>query len=718
MSDSALNALADAAGIEARYWDIQGRLHERSPDTARHLLRALGLPSDSDVEIGAALVALAEKVWRETLPPVIVAKEATDIQIPVRLPLNAGGSLSWSIDRESGERLAGENSLRDLSVEATRDIDGATVVLYRLELPPQPLGYHRLRVAATSDCVTDLIVTPASGYRPDSGDARRYWGLSAQLYAVRSGKNWGIGDFGDLRTLVDWSAAGGAGFIGVNPFHALFLNAPENASPYSPSSRLFLNPLYLDVPAIPDFPESEAARSLAQTTPLTFEKHSDFINYPAVAAAKLAVLEALHSHFKGAHMRTDDERGRTFRHFVNTEGIALDRFTAFEALREKFGTHNWIRWPDCAGGPGTGETTRQVRDLRNRLSFFQYLQWQCDVQLGAVAERAKKNGMALGIYRDLAVGVDAASADHWANQEWYLRDMGVGAPPDPFNKDGQEWGVVPFNPRRLHAGRFVHFIEILRANMRHAGALRIDHAMGWQRLFVVPAGASPIDGAYLRYPLDDLLSIATLESRRNECVLIGEDLGTVPAGFREWMASTNVLSCRVLYFEQHDGHFRKPAEFPELAAVSATTHDLATLRGYWTAEDLAVKTALGLFKTEEDARQARDQREKDKLLLIEALQSEGLLPEGFDHAHATDAAWSPGLGNAVQIYLARSPALLLAVQLDDLACQQQQANLPGTFLEYPNWRRRLNRTLEDLAGDPMIASLAAALTQARGASST
>jgi len=719
MSDVPLDTLADAAGIEARYWDIQGRLHERSPDTARHLLRALDIPADIDAEISASLVALAEEPWREMLPPVIVMMEATNVCVPLRLAAPTTAQwLRWSIELESGGRAAGESRLEDLRVEAAKDINGSTIILYRLELPRQPLGYHRLRVAVTSEAVTDLIVAPARCYLPNNRGAPRFWGISTQLYAVRSNKNWGIGDFGDLAALTNWSAVCGAAAVGVNPLHALFLDAPESASPYSPSSRLFLNPLYLDVTAIPDFAESEAARSLANSSTkadaLDAARSSSLVDYATVAATKLAVLEELHRHFWTTHARANDEPGRAFRHFVSGGGIDLKRFATFQALCERFRTHDWMRWPDRRSDPNSDEVARFMRDREDRVSFYQYLQWQCEVQLGAVAADAKAHAMGLGLYRDLAVSVDVCSSDHWANQECFLRDTRVGAPPDPFNETGQEWGIVPLNPRRLRAAGYAHFITLLQANMRHAGALRIDHVMGWQRLFVIPAGASPVEGAYLRFPLDDLLSIATLESERNKCIVIGEDLGTVPAGFRERMTEANVLSCRVLYFEQHHGRFRKPAELPELAAVSATTHDLATLRGYWTGEDIALKTSLGIFKSAEEAERARSERDRDKQLLVEALGNEGLLPSG--PGDAAKAPWSAEIAAAMHIYLARSPAVLLTVQLDDLADEQRQPNLPGTAAGYPNWRRRLDRTLQDIAADPAIANVFTAIARARGAS--
>jgi len=718
MSDTSLNALADAAGIEPRYWDLEGRLHERSPDTARHLLRALGLPADSDAEITGSLVALTEEPWRQTLPPVIVAREATTVRVPVRLEMTTvARSLRWSIKLEDGGQTTGETKLSDVAVDDTKYIDGSNITLYALDLPPQPLGHHRLCIESKSEAATDLIVTPARFHLPADWSARRYWGIAAQLYSLRSDTNWGIGDFADLGALSSWSARKGAALVGVNPLHALFLDAPENASPYSPSSRLFFNPLYLDVSAIPDFSESEAARALvnssAAAAALEVLRRSKFVDYPTVTATKLAVFEELHRHFRMTHAAIDDERSRAFRRFVNERGVDLHRFATFQALSEKFRTHDWTRWPIGSADPKSKEIVLFARDHEDRLSFFQYLQWQCSLQLAAVAETAKKNGMEVGLYGDLAVSVAAASSDHWGNQECFLRNMRVGAPPDPFNETGQEWGVVPLNPRQLRLAGYAHFITLLQANMRHVGALRIDHVMGWQRLFIVPAGSLPSEGVYLRFPLDDLMSVAALHSVRNNCIVIGEDLGTVPVGFRERMAEANVLSCRVLYFEQAQGRFRRPGEYPKLAAVSATTHDLATLRGYWTAEDVSLKARLGVFKNAEETDRARDQRDADKRVLADALGNEGLLPNVTQPTDLANLPWSMEVTNAVHVYLAHSPALLLTAQLDDFVGEQQQVNLPGTSVEYPNWRRRLDPTLQEITADPVITRALTAIKQAR-----
>jgi 4-alpha-glucanotransferase len=704
MDEELLNRLADAAGIEPNYWDIQGRLHQRSTQTARQLLHTLGVLAETDAQAAASLAQLTEEAWREVLPPVIVATEGRDIDIPIHLAADTSAqSRRWSIDLEGGGQVCGEIDLQVLPIEATAEIDGVRLVERRLQLPAQPLGYHRLRLEEAEEVAASLIVAPAQCYLPPGYPAKRYWGVAAQLYGIRSQKNWGIGDFGDLNTLGNWAASHGADTIGINPLHALFLDVPQDMSPYSPSSRLFLNPLYLDVTVIPDFSESVEARALAESSAacgtIRSARQSNLVDYLAVAAAKLAVLEQLYQHFSTQHAGETDARNRAFREFTNKKNSDLRHFATFQMLSEHFGTHAWMHWPVAYRDPATNEVALLAQSNEHRISFFEYLQWQCELQVSFAAERMHASGMTIGLYNDLAVGVDAASADHWANQRTFVQDARVGAPPDPFNEKGQEWGLVPLNPRRLRASGYAHFISLLRASMRHAGALRIDHVMGWQHLYCVPVGNTPSEGAYVRFPLDDLLSIAALESHRNRCVVIGEDLGTVPDGFRERMANANVLSCRILYFEVEHDRFRRPAELPRLAAVSAATHDLATLHGYWLADDITAKTELGIITTIDDEQQARIDRARDKRLLLQALADEGLLPHGIDVADSEQIAWTPQLANAVHAYLARSQCLLLIVQLDDLTDERQQANLPGSTTEFPNWRRRLNRSLEELIAD-------------------
>ncbi len=692
----ALNRLADAAGIEARYWDIHGQLHETTLETTRTLLRAMGIAADSEEDVFASLAKVEDEPWQTPLPPVVVARENAEIDIAIRLP---GGTktLCWSVHLELGGLRTGQCDLDTLPVEETRQFGESQILLRRLKLPPLPLGYHDLRLATANDASCRLIVAPERCYLPAIFSGRRCWGVAAQLYALRSPDDWGIGDFGDLQVLIDQAAARDADAIGLNPLHALFLDTPDYASPYSPCSRLFRNPLYLDVTAVPDFAECDEARALVASPEiaplLRAAREAAYVGYNSVAHIKLAALEHLKRSFDANH--GTDARGAAFRNFESRSGGDLQRFATFQMLSEHFQTHDWTRWPAACRDPESALVAELCDRHADRLSFYKYLQWLCDEQIGATAEVAQQRGMAIGLYNDLAISVESASADHWAHQDLFAGGARIGAPPDPFNETGQEWGVVPLNPFRLRATGYAHFIALLQANMRHSGALRIDHVMGWQRLFLIPAGEKPASGAYVRYPVDDLLAIAALESRRNRCMLIGEDLGTVPAGFRERMAAANVLSCRILAFERDHDRYRRPDEYPRLASVSAATHDLATLRGFWTGDDIAAKARLGLFKSADDEGRAWSDRANDKRQLLQALADEDLFPR----TDTDNVDWTPELAKAAHVYLARTKSLLFMVQLDDLAGETSQANLPGSTSEHPNWRRRHARSVTDLLSD-------------------
>ncbi len=699
--DAALAQLADAAGIEARYWDIHGQVHEATPDTMRALLRALGFAADNENDIGTSLSRLDANLWCTPLPPVSVALENSEVEVPLRLPTDAGNrTLRWSVRLESGEVITGECTFDTLPTEAAGQAHGVSIALRRLKLPKLPIGYHTLDISAQHDATTRLIIAPARCYLPPQFATKRCWGVTAQLYALRSSEDFGIGDFGHLRTLVEGLAATGADVVGINPLHALYLDTPQDASPYSPGSRLFHNPLYIDVMAVPGFaPSDEAAAETPENARNILDaRKSGFVDYKAVAAVKLRVLQSLFSRF----IARDDERNAAFRSFVERSGPDLEKFVTFQMLSEHFGMHDWAHWPAAY----RDQASNAVAELRSRnvdrIQFFQFLQWLCDEQLAAAAEVARRGGMAIGLYNDLAVSVDASSADHWSHQDLFAGGARVGSPPDPFNEAGQEWGVVPLNPARLRATGFAHFRSLLRANMCHAGALRIDHVMGWQRLFLIPVGASPVDGAYVRYPRDDLLAVAAIESHRHHCLLIGEDLGTVPDGFRERMAAANVLSCRVFYFERDHDRYRRPNEYPRLASVFASTHDLATLAGYWSLDDIAAKANLGLFKSPGEELQARTDRLAEKRMLLQALADESLLPSGMTPLDADRLVWTPRLALALQVYLARAPSVLFMTQLDDLAGETHQPNLPGTTIQYPNWRRRMTHTLKYLLDDVTI----------------
>ena len=732
-----LDRLARLYGVEPGYTDAWGNQQHVPEATKRALLAAMGVAVADDAEVAASLREAEAHSWRRMVPPACVVTPPERAEIAVTLPDTAAASaaaIEWRLIHEAGEVHRGGAALDDLPVvERATLAGGEAYQRRRLALPADtfPLGYHRLEVAVAGagEGATSLIVAPPRCFGVDEAAAgqSRPWGFAAQLYGVRSERNWGMGDFTDVRHLAEATAGLGAAVLGLNPLHALFPSDPRHISPYSPSSRLFLNVLYIDPEAVPDFGECPEARAMVGEPGFRAEleaaRAAELVDYPAVARLKRPVLEHLYASFRARHLDGAGgvtARGEAFRAFQREAGRDLARHALFDALHEHFlgqegGAWSWHEWPAPYRSPESPEVAAFARERRDRVEFFAYLQWLADAQLGDAQEAACAAGMPLGLYQDLAVAVNPAGAMTWGNPGVSLTGVGVGAPPDIFSPLGQNWGLAPLSPVGLRESAYAAFIAGVRRNMRHAGAVRIDHAMGLQRLFWIPEGVSPADGAYVRYPFEDLVGIIALESHRQRCAVIGEDLGTVPEGFRPAMRRTGVLSCCVLYFERGEGsEFLPPDAYPEEALVSVSTHDLPTLRGYWLAHDVEWRERLNLFPDAEAAARAREERSAERPRLLHALARAGLLPPGIDPESPPEEL-TPELVLAVHRFLAATPGALLMIQLEDALGEIDQPNLPGTTDEHPNWRRKLPLTLERLANDPTVRRLAETVRAARGA---
>lgn len=727
--EDALDRLCALCGIAAEYTDIWGRTHRVSARTKQALLATMGFVVETEGDLRAALEEQEARPWRQLLPPVLVVRESeAPIPIPVTVPAElAEEPFAWRLMEESGDQREGTFHPSAQEAQALGVVGGASFLRYHFFLPSMPgLGYHRLTLRGKDhEARMTLIVVPPACYQPETlAGGMRIWGPSVQLYALRSQRNWGMGDFTDLQRLVDLAADAGAGAVGLSPLHALFPTAPSHASPYSPSSRIFVNLLYLDVEAIPEFVECAKAQEMVHSpqfqSRLRALRAEDHVNYEAVASAKRQVLEILYRHFRDRHLRQGTDRAKAFRAFQAAGGEALRRFALFEALQEHFHARDpavwgWPVWPETYRAVDSPTVSTFAREQQERVEFCEYLQWQAEGQLEAAGRRALDRELAVGLYQDLAVGVASGGAETWAWQELFAREARIGAPPDDFNLQGQDWGLAPFIPWRLREAAYAPFIATLRANMRHAGALRIDHVMGLMRLFWVPPGGTPKEGTYISYPFEDLLGILALESRRDQCVVIGEDLGTVPDAVREALKLLGVLSYRLLYFErEQDGRFKPPAEWPSQAVVAVSTHDLPTLRGYWQGRDLALRTALDLYPSDEVRERQVVSRAKDRSDLLAALDREGLLPSGTGRDPDAVPEMTPKLAHAIHRYLARTPAQVMVVQPEDVFGQVEQANLPGTTNEHPNWRRKLSVPLEEWPHDPRWQALAEALRLERG----
>jgi 4-alpha-glucanotransferase len=718
-----IRRLGELYGIDSSYTDFWGKRRRVSLATERALLTAMGVAVGSPREVEGSLREVEARPWRRMLAPVRVLAAPEPSDVTFTLPARLGGAtIDWTLAEEAGGVHEGRLTPDELPEVAAAEVDGTAYRRWRMALPSDlPHGYHRLSMAVRDDTHAggslQLIVAPARCHTLPP--RARLWGVTAQLYGVRSQRNWGIGDFTDLAELAEQAAALGASAIGVNPLHALFPADARHVSPYSPSSRLFLNVGYLDPEAVSDFAESSQVRALLADAGFRSElenaRAAELVDYPAVWRLKLRVLELLFASFQRHHLAASTERALAFRNFRAEMGEALEQHARFDALHEHAlgitGTWSWREWPAPLRHPDSPEVAAFAREHRDRVEFFAYLQWQADQQLAGAQARARAAGMQLGLYDDIAVGVSPAGATAWANPGVSLSGVSAGAPPDLFNLHGQNWGLAPLSPVGLRDGAYALFAATLRHNMRHAGAVRIDHVMGLQRLFWIPEGAAPADGAYARYPFADLARIIALESERHRCLVIGEDLGTVPRGFRPAMQRAGLLSCRVLYFERTaGGAFLPPEAYPRQALVSVSTHDLPTLRGFWTHRDWRWRDLLRCFPDEDASKSAHAARGRERILLLQALHRAGLLPAGIDPERPPDEL-SVELALAVHRYLAATRGQLVMVQLEDALGEEEQPNLPGAE-EHPNWRRKLGSYLERFSDEPMVGHIAEAMTAA------
>lgn len=709
-----LARLAALHGIASEYQDIKGNLCHTEEATQRALLTAMGVKLDGDLSV--ILAEHEARPWRSLLPPVLVVRAAENsVAAPIAFPSTHGDNLyRWLLAREGGGREEGSFQPSNLEAAGSHQIDGEQYHRGLLRLPtcPEP-GYHRLTVRAPDSAETSmtLIVVPATSYQPKAlAEGGRIYGATLQLYGVRSRGNWGIGDFTDLRLMVELASESGMDIIGLNPLHALFPGNPAHASPYSPSSRLFLNILYLDVEAIADFTECDEARTLVADemfqARLRALRSEELLDYAQVMASKQTILTILYQHFRERHLKENSERGQQFRGFQSEGQESLWRHALFEALQAHFqeqdpGVWGWPVWPEAYRDPKSQAVAAFMQDHLEQIEYYEYLQWLANQQLAAASKTSLDFGLGVGLFGDLAVSVDRGGAEAWVNQDCYAFGTSVGAPSDENNLDGQDWGLPPWIPERLRDAAYLPFIATLRANMLHMGALRIDHVMGLMRLFWIPHDSVAVAGAYVNYPFDDLLGILMLESQRNCCLVIGEDLGAVPDNLREQLLRAGVLSYRVLFFSRDEQNgFMPPADYPVQSLVTVTTHDLPTLYGFWHGQDIDVRTALGLLPDESMHQEQVMARVHDRAALLMALEREGLLVDGNSLHPVANPDMSPELASAIHRFLARTPAQVMMIWLEDVFGQMNQVNLPGAGSDaYPNWRRRLTLSLEEWRDD-------------------
>lgn len=536
----------------------------------------------------------------------------------------------------------------------------------------------------------------------------RVWGISLQLYEIRSRRNWGIGDFADLAAFCDIAVEAGADFVGLNPLHALFLAAPDRCSPFSPSNRRFLNPLYIAVDDVagyePSGPVVAKARDLSALPT---------VDYAEVAALKITVLRRIWSQGNWEA----DGASAAFDRYCARRGEPLRMHALFEALSQEmvsrgFGS-GWREWPQELAAPQSPAVLRFARENADEIRFQCWLQWLCETQLEKAATIARGAGMRIGLYLDFAVGDAPDGSATWTVPDAYEVGQSIGAPPDYFSAHGQEWGLTPLSPETLARTGCAAFAEPVAAAMRFAGALRIDHVMALERLFLVPEGRPPAEGRYVDYPAEALMDALARLSNQHGTMVIGEDLGVVPVGFRERTAARRILSYRIAYFEKDGPRFRQARDYPELAIACLSTHDLAPLRAWWRGDDIRLRHGIGAIDDAMAVTQARE-RADERVTLVDSLGRSGALsPEETRRyevaAREPGAPLPDGLDAAMHRFIALTPCKLAAARLADLAGDDRPTNLPGTVDAYPNWRFKCPVPLEDLPHDDRFGRITRAL---------
>jgi 4-alpha-glucanotransferase len=683
MTEDSLDRLARLVGLARDYWTIDGVCRTPSPADRAALLDSFGWPSGSEADLARSLMLAENRPWARALPPVMVVTEGEHLSVPVILA--EGTATDFRLESETGDVVTGR--VGEAPPEAAIRIGGASLARHRLDLPVLPVGYHRLALPSLGVEML-AVVAPWRCYLPPViGSGGRVWGVSIQLYSIRSRRNWGIGDYTDLASLARLVGQQGADLLGLNPLHARSFQRPDECSPYSPVSRHALDPFSIDIEAIPELAHDEGLRAeiahpLFQARLATL-RAAPLVDYAAVAAVKGPALRRLYDRFQ---QRADPARLDAFSAFIRRAGPQLAGFARFEALRRHFGGNRpWWEWDSL--------DPSDEKAVEAETQYQLWLQWMADEQLAGAAAAAREAGMAVGLYGDLAVAAAADGADSWAAPEAMAKAT-IGAPPDAMNWQGQNWMLPAPNPRALEQSGFSDFRALLVANMRHAGTIRIDHAMALQRLFVIPPGRTGEAGTYMAYPFQALLGILALESQRAGCMVIGEDLGTVPEGFREMLAARGVLSYKVLVFERYpDGAFRSPTDYPPLSLATAATHDLQPIAGAWLGADIEIRVSLGLLT---NASVATEEALNERRRLLTLFDWQGVTPNPPPDPGRPESGVA-GVVLSAHRLIARSGAAVAMIQLADILGETEPVNIPGTSIEYPNWRRKLALDLDDPA---------------------
>lgn len=723
-----LNELCGRLGVWTHYYHPDLKKEVKADQSSKRIIcRALGYPADTEKQIQRSLKKLHDEYWQDFAPPVKVALESEIkplvLYIIVR-QADQNKKLSFVLTREDGTTQAGQVSLADAQIMETAVFDSEIYLRYQIRLYLDVAqGYHSLSFLMDnqkikSNARTRLIVVPPQCFVQESLLAgHKVWGFPLQLYALQSERNWGIGDFTDLCQMAHLSKKLGADLVGINPVNGLFLDAPDQASPYSPSSRVFLNPLYVDIEAVPEAVDcvalAEYKKSDRFQEVMSYLKANNQVDYDYVSELKLTALEILFKVFKAVHLDEKGNpltpRGESFIAFVKEHGEQLENFATFQVLRQYLKTQGqsllWWRWDKGYKTPNSDLIKSFQKKYADSILFVQYQQFLAFEQYAAVGPCFKEENYTVGLYTDLPVSVGENSAEVWANQKLFLHDVSVGSPPDLFNKKGQNWSLSAFNPKELKRSGYDIFIRIIKNLMKSSGAVRIDHAFGLMRLYLRVLHGK---GAYLSYPFDDLMGIIALESMRNRCCVIAEDLGTPPPDFYEKMRAYRTFSFRLFRYQKNGDVFIPPYSYERMCLIASGTHDLPTYSAFWKGLDLELAKQMKTI-TLSQYRSDKKKRIQELKTFIQAFAQENL-PVCDEIDQNQVPSW---FIENTYAYLAKSNSLILLVRLEDVLEQDEQVNFPGTYLEYPNWRYKLPVYLENLSLDKRVQSISNLVTAQR-----
>ncbi len=712
-ADAQLLELAAAHGVGTRYRGWDGSEYPVSATTLHSVLTALGVPSRGAEEVRRSLAEVRLAPWRQILPPVLVVREATAAEVHVHVP--HGHRITLRILAEDGSE---HDTVQLENRDEPIDVDGVLTGRATFGMPDHlPLGWHALQAetdGGTAEC--PLIVTPQRLRTADALADRREWGLTAQLYSVRSSRSWGIGDLADLAELAATSARDGAGFILINPLHAAEPRPPIEDSPYLPTTRRFFNPLYLrveDIPEYADLDDETRARIAGDAhAQQAANRSADLLDRNSSYAAKLDALEHIFT------VPLSAGRAGQFAAFRAEQGQGLADFALWSALAEGLDP-SAPEWANEAASPETPYCAEQRTRLADRIDFHSWLQWQCDQQLESAQRTARQAGMPVGVVHDLAVGVKLGGADAWSLSGVLARGVTVGAPPDMFNQQGQNWTQPPWHPGKLAASGYAAYRDMLRTILRHAGGVRVDHILGLFRLWWIPEGAGPGHGTYVYYDHEALIGILALEAQRAGAVVIGEDLGVFEPWVRDYLAERGIFGTSIVWFE-HDADGPIPPErYRQQCLTSVNTHDLPPTAGYLAGEHVTLRESLGLLGRPVAEERAAALSEQEAVLAL--VRERGLLPESPAAPGGT-----PSVGpdtratvDALYAFSALSPSSLLGVALVDAVGETRTQNQPGTSTQYPNWCIPLAGPdgvvlVDDLAENPGYRSLVQTMRKALG----